>query len=539
MTHHSTEAINIPLGLWNLESCHHTPDSLDRQIECWHGGGMSDIDDISVRRETMAEADVILIGGGVMSATLGVLLRELDPTLKIQIVEALAEVARESSNPWNNAGTGHAALCELNYTSQADDGSIDITKAININEQFEISKQFWAHLSKQGVLGDPKEFINAVPHMSFVHGQNNVAFLKKRYGLMKAHHFFNDMEYSEDPETIAQWTPLLGQGRRRGEAIAATRVDSGTDINFGALTEKLVAYLEAQDGVKLATHHVVRDMKRKDGLWQIKVRNLDRGVTRRIKAPFVFVGAGGASLPLLQKANLPEGKGYGGFPVSGQFLVCDDPNIVNQHEAKVYGKAAVGAPPMSVPHLDTRIIDGKKSLLFGPFAGFSPKFLKQGSILDLPSSVKLSNLVPMLAVGKDNMALTRYLIEQCSLTHEDRMDAVREFFPAAKSDNWRLETAGQRVQIIKSCDDKGGVLQFGTEVVSSKDGSIAALLGASPGASTSVSVMLEVLRKCFPEKMYSWSKKLSNIIPGYGQNLAEKPDLYRDIRSKTDSLLGL
>lgn len=500
---------------------------------------MSQNDDLPVRRETMAEADVVLIGGGVMSATLGVLLHQLDPTLKIQIVEALAEVARESSNPWNNAGTGHAALCELNYTHQQDDGSIDISKAIEINEQFEISKQFWAYLCEQGVLGNPKDFINPVPHMSFVHGEKNVDYLKKRSETMKKHHFFNEMEYSEDPDTIAKWTPLLNQGRNSDEAIAATRVDSGTDINFGALTEQLVTYLDAQDGVKLATHHIVKDMKRKDGHWHIKVRNLDRNITRKIKTPFVFVGAGGASLPLLQKADIEEGKGYGGFPVSGQFLVCDEPEIVEQHEAKVYGKAAVGAPPMSVPHLDTRIIDGKKSLLFGPFAGFSPKFLKKGSLLDLPGSVKLSNLIPMLAVGRDNMDLTRYLIEQCMLTHEDRMDAVREFFPNADSDNWRLETAGQRVQIIKSDEEKGGVLQFGTEVVSSADGSIAALLGASPGASTSVSVMLQVIQKCFPDHMESWQKQLQSIVPGYKANLKENAKLYYKVRNHTNSLLGL
>ena len=317
-------------------------------------------------------------------------------------------------------------------------------------------------------------------------------------------------------------------------------MQSGTDINFGALTEQLVDYLEAQDSIKLATNHTVKDLKRKkDGTWQIKVRNMSRGINRKIKAPFVFVGAGGASLPLLQKSDIPEGKGFGGFPVSGQFLVCDDPETVSKHEAKVYGKAAVGAPPMSVPHLDTRVIDGKKSLLFGPFAGFSPKFLKSGSLLDLPSSVKISNLIPMLAVGKDNIDLTRYLIEQCMLTDEDRIDTLREFFPEAELENWRLETAGQRVQIIKKHEKKGGVLQFGTELVAAGDGSIAALLGASPGASCSVSVMLDVIRQCFPSKIDKWQEKLTAMVPGFSKDMKEDVTAYRDIRKKANDVLGI
>ena len=475
-----------------------------------------------------------------MSATLGVILHQLDPSLKIQIIEALAEVAKESSNPWNNAGTGHAALCELNYTKEKATGEVDISKAIEINEAFELSKQFWAHLVREGILAKPSDFINKVPHMSFVRGNENQAYLKRRFETMRGHHFFQNMEFSDEQTKIEEWAPLLLAGRAKCEPIAATRAENGTDVNFGELTKSFVEYLESREVVKLATNHLVNDIKRlKDGRWELKVRNLEKKIDRKVTAPFVFVGAGGASLPLLQKSKIPEGKGFGGFPVSGQFLVCDKPEIVARHRAKVYGKAAVGAPPMSVPHLDTRMIDGKSTLLFGPFAGFSPKFLKSGSFFDLPGSVRISNLVPMLAVGKNNLDLTRYLIEQVMQHDEDRLDALREFFPEAKLKDWKLLTAGQRVQIIKQDKKKGGELQFGTELVSAADGSLAALLGASPGASTAVDVMLQVLEKCFAGKLPEWQEKLTEMVPSYGKKLASDADFYREVNEKTDQALGL
>lgn len=493
-----------------------------------------------IRVDTFAEPDIVLIGGGIMSATLGVLLHKLDPSMKIQIVEALAEVAKESSNPWNNAGTGHAALCELNYTKENADGSVDISKALEINEAFEVSKQFWAWLVGEGVLPKPGEFITHVPHMSFVSGKENQAYLARRHAAMSGHHFFSGMEFTTDHAVIREWAPLLLDGRSAKEPLAATRALGGTDVNFGALTESLVTYLAGKENIKLATKHQVNNIKRKrDGRWELTVRNLDKKVNRSITAPFVFVGAGGASLPLLQKSGIPEGKGFGGFPVSGQFLVCDNEKLAKRHEAKVYGKAAVGAPPMSVPHLDTRIIDGKRSLLFGPFAGFSPKFLKTGSLFDLPGSVRLNNIVPMLAVGKDNMDLTRYLIEQVIQSPEDRLDALKEFFPKASLKDWHLSTAGQRVQIIKQDAKKGGVLQFGTEVVSAADGSIAALLGASPGASTAVDVMLNIIRKCFGKRLGEWEPKLREMIPSYGHRLVEDEALYQKVRASADSTLGL
>ncbi|MGP4081323.1 malate:quinone oxidoreductase [Pseudalkalibacillus sp. R45] len=487
-----------------------------------------------------SKIDVILIGAGIMSATLGALLKELVPDWKISVFEKLEKTGEESSNEWNNAGTGHAALCELNYTNEKPDGSIDISKAIKINEQFQLSRQFWSYLVNSKMIRNPQDFIMSLPHMSFVRGEKNVAFLKKRFEAMSNNPLFKDIEFSDDIEKLMEWLPLVMEGRKVNEPIAATKIDSGTDVNFGALTRKLFDHLKSNN-VDINYKHSVEDMKRaSDGSWELKVRNLDNGNVVRHTAKFVFIGGGGGSLHLLQKSGIPEGKGIGGFPVSGQFMVCNNPEVVKQHHAKVYGKAPVGAPPMSVPHLDTRYINNKKSLLFGPFAGFSPKFLKKGSNLDLITSVNPNNLLTMLAAGVKEMSLTKYLIEQVMLSKEKRMEAIREFIPDAKSEDWELVVAGQRVQVIKDTEAGGkGTLQFGTEVVSAADGSIAALLGASPGASTAVHVMLEVLEKCFPQHMKEWEPKIKEMIPSYGLSLVENPELIREIHSSTADALGL
>ncbi|RED62912.1 malate dehydrogenase (quinone) [Cohnella phaseoli] len=490
--------------------------------------------------DRQTQTDVILIGAGVMSATLGTILKELAPDWKITVFEKLASAGEESSNEWNNAGTGHAALCELNYTAEKSDGSIDISKAVNINEQFQVSRQFWSYLVNHNRISHPQEFIMPLPHMSMVQGEKDVAFLKKRYEALTGNPLFQGMEYSDDPAKLAEWIPLIMNGRTSSEPIAATKIDSGTDVNFGALTRMLFEHLKKQN-VSINYKHSVDNMKRTgDGSWELKVRNLDSGSVERHSAKFVFIGGGGGSLHLLQKSGIPEGKGIGGFPVSGLFMACTNPSVVEQHHAKVYGKAKVGAPPMSVPHLDTRFIDNKKSLLFGPFAGFSPKFLKTGSMFDLIGSVKPGNVLTMLAAGAKNIPLTKYLIEQVMLSKEKRMEELREFIPNARSEDWDLVVAGQRVQVIKDTEAGGkGTLQFGTEVVSAADGSIAALLGASPGASTAVSVMLEVLKKCFPQQMGAWEEKIKEMIPSYGVSLAKNPKLNEEIQSATAQALRL
>ncbi|WP_306463593.1 malate:quinone oxidoreductase [Siminovitchia fortis] len=492
---------------------------------------------VEMSRQT--KTDVVLIGAGTMSATLGSLLKELAPDWEIKVFEKLENAGEESSNEWNNAGTGHSALCELNYTPQRPDGSIDISKAVKVNEQFQLSRQFWSYLVKSNLISNPHDFIMPIPHMSLVEGEENVAFLKKRFEALSNNPLFQGMEFSDDPEQLKEWIPLIMEGRTLNEPIAATKIDTGTDVNFGALTRMLFDHLKSKN-VEVHYKHCVKDIKRtSDGLWEVKVYNMDSGQTEFHAAKFVFIGGGGGSLPLLQKTGIPESKHIGGFPVSGLFLVCNNPEVAEKHHAKVYGKAKVGAPPMSVPHLDSRYIDNKKTLLFGPFAGFSPKFLKTGSNLDLIGSVKPNNVITMLAAGVKEMSLTKYLIQQVMLSNEQRMEELREFIPSAKNEDWEVVTAGQRVQVIKDTEAGKGTLQFGTEVVSSSDGSIAALLGASPGASTAVHVMLEVLEKCFPEHMKEWESKIKEMIPSYGVSLVENPDLFQEILTSTSETLGL
>lgn len=488
------------------------------------------------------KTDIVLIGAGIMSATLGVLLKELEPDLTIEIFERLDVAAAESSDAWNNAGTGHSAFCELNYTPELPDGTIDTSKAAKIAESFEISKQFWAYLMEKGILSDARNFIRTIPHMSFVWGDENVEFLKKRFETLQKCHLFSGMIYSDNRQELEEWMPLVMEGRDSAQKLAGTRMDIGTDVNFGSLTRCKFAQLKKMGGVNLYFNHDVRNLDQdENGLWHVKVKDFSTGKKRVVKAKFVFIGAGGGSLPLLLKSGIPEGKGFGGFPVSGQWLKCTNPKIIERHHAKVYGKAAVGSPPMSVPHLDTRFIDGKKALLFGPYAGFSTKFLKNGSFFDLPFSIKPGNVRPMLAAGINNIPLTKYLIDQVRQSPEDRVDALREYFPNAKMEDWELEIAGQRVQVIKKDKEEGGVLEFGTEVVSSSDGSIAALLGASPGASTAVSIMLGLLKRCFPEKLNSkeWQLKIKEMIPSYGESLGENKELLQSVRSWTSEVLRL
>ncbi|MBP2497887.1 malate dehydrogenase (quinone) [Methylobacterium sp. PvP062] len=490
--------------------------------------------------------DVVLIGAGIMSATFGTVLKELEPSLRIAMFETLHDCAQESSEGWNNAGTGHAANCELNYTPQRPDGSVDIAKALEVNTEFDISRQLWAHLVRKGAIPDPRAFIHPCPHMSFVWGAENVAFLKARYAAMSAHHCYHGMEYSEDPQVIAGWAPLIIEGRAPGEPIAATRIVTGTDVDYGALTHLLVGQLAAQPGFAVHYNRKVVALDRvDDGRWAVTVEDTYDATRRTVTAKFVFIGAGGGSLPLLQASKIPEGRGYGGFPVSGIWLRCDVDAVSARHHAKVYGKAASGSPPMSVPHLDTRIIGGKRSLLFGPYAGFSSRFLKHGSLTDLFTALTPHNVVPLLDVAKDNVALTEYLVGQVLQSSDHQFATLKQFFPKALKQDWTSAVAGQRVQTIKPTGRSNpleeGYLEFGTELVAAADNSICALLGASPGASTAAYIAVEVLEKCFADRLTpdAWLPRLKAVIPTYGIDLKQDAEACRRSRAETAPVLRI
>ena len=483
------------------------------------------------------QSDVVLIGAGIMSGTLGTLIKETLPEQSITIFEAQNAVATESSNEWHNAGTGHSALCELNYTAGKADGSIDITKALNINEKYQLSLEMWSYLVAKGDIENPVQFIRKLPHMSFVQGEKDVNFLRKRFEALAQHPLFEGMQFSDDRETLAKWIPLMMQNRQGNEPLAATLIERGTDVNFGELTRKLFKNLQKQ-GCELKLGHRVQNIQKTTEGWTLTVKDSSDQILQH-SCKFLFIGCGGGTLPLLQKTGIKEGKHIGGFPVSGIFMVCRNPEIVEKHHAKVYGKAKIGAPPMSVPHLDTRFIEGKKSLLFGPFAGFTMKYLKHGSQLDFPLSFKPDNFSTMVIAGIKNIPLTNYLIKQALLNKEQRMAELREFYPEAKSEDWDVIIAGQRVQIIKDLANERGSLCFGTEVITSEDKSVAALLGASPGASTSVDAMLSVFSKCFVEKHSELQVKLKQIVPSYGEKLRDKPELIHQIRSKAEKWLGV
>ncbi|MFD1332233.1 malate dehydrogenase (quinone) [Methylopila musalis] len=495
------------------------------------------------RAETaQRKVDVLLIGGGVMSATLGVALAELEPTWTIETFERLPSVAEESSNGWNNAGTGHSALCELNYTPENDKGEVQINRAIDINEQFQISRQFWAHQVRTGILENPRAFINSTPHMNLCWGAENVDFITRRVEALKASPLFTGMEITTDPAKIAEWIPLSMAGRKDTANLVATRSTLGVDVNLGEITRQFFGHLAKKPTFALTTGVEVRSITRNtDGTWRVSAFDVnDSSKISTVDARFVFIGAGGAALPLLQLSGIEEGKAYAGFPVGGSFLVTENEQVAAQHLAKVYGKADVGSPPMSVPHLDTRVLDGKRVLLFGPFATWSSKFLKNGSYFDLPASVTLDNIAPTLQVSWNEIALVNYLAGQLVQSREAQLAELRRYYPEAKDEDWRLWQAGQRVQIIYNDPKKGGVLKLGTEIVMAKDRSIAALLGASPGGSTSPAIIVRLLERAFPDQVAgAWKDKLLTIIPSYGRKLNGDPALLASVWNDTTDALQL
>lgn len=472
----------------------------------------------------------MLIGAGIMSATLGALLRRLEPGWSMTLIERLDAVAAESSGPWNNAGTGHSALCELNYTPQNPDGSIDITKAVRINEQFQVTRQFWAYAVENGILTD-RGFLNPIPHVSFVRGARRVDYLRRRHRALAGNPLFARTELIDDPDQFARRLPFMAAKRDFSEPTALNWAADGTDVDFGSLSRQLIGFC-VRGGTTALFGHEVRGLTRQsDGGWTLLIANRRTGEKRRLGARFVFVGAGGDALPLLQKSGIKEVRGFAGFPIGGRFLRAGKPALVAGHRAKVYGVPAPGAPPLGALHLDLRFVNGKSWLVFGPYAGWSPKFLKHGHVTDLPRSIKPDNLVSMLGVGATQAALVKYLIGQLRLSEPDRVHALREFAPSATDSDWEPTVAGQRVQVIRRDRRKGGVLDFDTTVLSAADGSIAGLLGGSPGASTAVPAMLDVLRRCFADRYDSWLPTLKEMVPSLGVGLSHEPTLFDEVWS--------
>jgi malate dehydrogenase (quinone) len=486
-----------------------------------------------------AQTDVVLVGAGIMSATLGALLRQVEPNWAITLVERLDGAGAESSFAWHNAGTGHAGLCELNYTPERPDGSIETSKAIQVNEQFQVTRQFWAYAVENGLLADVRTFLNPIPHVSFVHGAGPVGYLKRRHDALVGNPLFASMEFVDNTDEFARRLPLMAEGRDLSEPVALAWAQDGTDVDFGALSRQLIGDT-AKRGMATLFGHEVRDLSRQsDGSWTLSVVNRRTGDKRKLNAKFVFVGAGGGTVPLLQKSGIREANGFGGFPVGGAFLRTDRTDLATAHRAKVYGRPPPGAPPMAGSHLDTRVINGKSWLVFGPFGSWSPKFLKQGRLTDLPFSVKPNNVAPILKVGVTQAGFVKYLIGQLLQSNADRMHTLREFAPSAVDSDWEFDAAGQRVQVIRPVKGKGGVLDFGTTVLSSADGTIAGLLGASPGASTAVPAMLDVMERCFADRYPSWLPRLKEMVPSLGAELSNEPALFEEVWSWGTKVLKL
>jgi malate dehydrogenase (quinone) len=483
---------------------------------------------------TTAKTDVVLVGAGIMSATLGALLRRLEPDWSITLVERLDGAAAESSAAWNNAGTGHSGLCELFYTPERPDGSIDVSKAVRVNEQFQVTRQFWAYAVENGILFDARSFLNPIPHVGFVRGAQRVDYLRRRREALAANPLFARTEFVAGADEFARRLPLMAAGRDFAEPVALDWAADGTDVDFGVLARQLIGYA-VRGGATALFGHEVRNLRcQRDGGWTLTVRNRRTGENRKLKTKFVFVGAGGDALRLLQRSGIKEIRGFGGFPIGGQFLRSRHLAVVGAHRAKVYGLPAPGAPGITAPHLDARIVNGKTWLLFGPFASWSPRFLKQGRVSDLPRSVQANNLPSLLSVGVRQRKLVNYLVGQLRLSQPARLDALREFAPTATGSDWELVVAGQRVQVIRR-----GALEFDTTVCSAADGSIAGLLGASPGASTAVSAMLEVLERCFAERYQSWLPTLKEMVPSLGATLSREPALFEEVWSWGSKVLGL
>eukprot|EP00928_Gymnodinium_smaydae_P063003 TRINITY_DN46711_c0_g1_i1.p1 TRINITY_DN46711_c0_g1~~TRINITY_DN46711_c0_g1_i1.p1 ORF type:complete len:582 (-),score=59.30 TRINITY_DN46711_c0_g1_i1:383-2128(-) len=504
-------------------------------------------------KHPIKEIDVVCIGAGIMSATVALLLQELEPSWKIIMYERLHAVAEESSNGWNNAGTGHSGFMEPNYTKpvRSHDGtlrSVTLDKVELICEQFLYSRLYWDYLVKQDLLPDPSTFIHQTDHIAIGIGKDQCDFIMKRFETLQTVDLFDGMEIAlpEEKGKQAMWAPLICTGRNPHEPICMTRSTMGTDVDYGALTKaKVAAFLKLGGDLRLFTS--VSGLRKEGNGWIVTSRSTStgRGV-RKVKAKFVFVGAGGWALLMLQKAGIPQVRGYMALPVTADWAVCQNPEVVARHHVKVYAPSAPGAPPMSMPHLNYRQIGGKEVLLFGPFGSLTFKFLRSGSNFDALKALRYHNIFPTIGALVRNFRLATMLIKDVFKSGRHKLAEIRHYYPLADPEDWTLIPAGVRAQIIKKDPKSGrGMLQFGTDVVASSDGSICGVLGASPGASTCVAIALDTLEKCFRAKprFAEWSPKLQKMISGWNPTgtapadfVALAPD---DVYKSTAETLGI
>ncbi|NMT64961.1 malate:quinone oxidoreductase [Marinobacter orientalis] len=480
--------------------------------------------------------NVIIIGAGIMGTTFATLAKEMVPDLDITILERLDGPGEGNSSAFWNAGTGHEANCELNYTP-VDEEVISVEKALKIHAQFNVAKQFWAYLIEKGAIKDPTTFINQTKHCTIV-SEPAIQELKLRFKEMSAHHFFEHMRYSEDFDEIKSWIPYTMEERPRHEKMAATVIETGTDVNFGALTEQMAEYAVNDLGVRIEYGtHVRRVHRSPTGRWVIEA--VSKGVPVQHKADVLFVGAGGGAFPLLKRSHLPFRSRFAGFPVGGRFLQAQiSEEQARYYTAKTYGKAKVGAPPMSVPHLDLRVVDGKHYLLFGPFASFKPVLERGRGFFDYLTSIRLHDIPGLLNVALEHFPLVKYLVSESFKGEKSMFEELDSFAPGlSKKFDWKPIAAGQRVQIIKDGD-----LQMGTEIVVSKDKTYGTLLGASPGASVSPEVMLRCLEQLLPSifsKEEARKKKQEMFPEDDLDTLINAPDRYREIRDAVNRQLGI
>mmetsp|Transcript_82104 Transcript_82104/g.145559 ORF Transcript_82104/g.145559 Transcript_82104/m.145559 type:complete len:566 (+) Transcript_82104:69-1766(+) len=513
--------------------------------ELGHGGCFSCFRRCCLSPPEPRPVDAVFIGGGIVSTTTALILKKLQPDWTIVIIERLGAVGEESSHGFSNAGTGHSGFCEPNYTPAiVKDGkeTVKIDKPIFACESFMAGRQFWASLVTEGLVKDPTSFIRSAPHIAFGPGEEKKKTIVKRFEAMKPQPLFATMEFSDDPKVMTKWAPLVMEGRDPSQPCAMTYVKEGTDVDFGALTKACCeAFIKLGGDLRLFSE-VTKIKEDVDHSWMVTTRKCDAGRGYRVyKSKFVFVGAGGWSLPMLQMSGIPQIKGYNALSVDGEWAVCQNPAVVNRHPVKVYAPGPVGAPPMSMPHIDAREIGGKKMLLFGPWCQWTPRFLKKGKMTDAFRVFKPHNIMPLATAGLKNLDLGVFLLRQMTTSYPQRFEEIKEYYPKADPDDWTFVPAAVRAQIIKR-DGKSkicGALQFGTEVISNDSGTLAGLMGASPGASTVVQIALDVLRRCYKDVFPTWEADIKKMIPSFGTKLNENPAMVKKVYEDTAKVLLL